>query len=76
MSGRSVRMLCKYGGEALKPRLVNEKWISPAVSKRNAAKLRKRSIIDGTFGSFDQKSGTGWYVNIQYTQNMNYLNQT
>ena len=66
MSQKAIKSLCKYGSEALKPRLVNEKWCSPFISKRNAARIRKRSMIEGTFGSFDPKTGRGWYVVVPY----------
>lgn len=35
-------------------------WYPPALSKRQAAMLRKQAIRDGTYGSFDAEKGTGW----------------
>ena len=63
----AVRNLCKHGVEALKPQLIQNSrtrnpthWNPPAVNKRKAAKLRKRSIREGTYGSFDATTGIGW----------------
>jgi len=56
----SVRKLCLNGGEALKPQFVNQKWRKPALSARQAARIRKTALIDGTYGSFDKETGMGW----------------
>lgn len=59
----AMRHLSKMGVEALKPQRYAEnslKWQRPLVSRRKAADLRKASIIEGTFGSFDSETGKGW----------------
>ena len=62
---RSLKLLAQHGGEALKSRVIMGKYIRPLISKRIAANLRKRAIVDGTFGSFklldkDNKPLGGW----------------
>ena len=57
---RALRMLANYGGAALTPHLERGRYIAPKVSRRVAAGLRKRAIIDGTFGSFSLEQGGGW----------------
>ena len=49
---RSLRLLAQYGADAMKPKVIMGKYIRPLISRRIAAKLRKRAIVDGTFGSF------------------------
>ena len=69
----ALRHLCEKGVEALKPQKVLSKlaqqgfntrnpevWRRPVVSKRVGNVLRKKSIQDGTYGSFDATTGTGW----------------
>lgn len=56
----AARKLCQYGAEALRPQQVNDKWRSPAISKRIAGDLRKKAIRTGTYGSFDSVTGVGW----------------
>lgn len=56
----ALKQLCRHGVEALRPQKVNDKWRKPAVSKRVASDLRKRAIRDGTYGTFDAKTGVGW----------------
>lgn len=55
-----IRKLCKFGEEALKPQFVNERWRPPAVKARQAARIRKVALIEGTYGSFDFETGRGW----------------
>jgi hypothetical protein len=43
--------------QALKPTFVDGCWRKPKLSARNAAKLRKQAIVDGTFGSFSPEKG-------------------
>ena len=62
---RALRILAQHGGEALRPKIVMGRYIPPLISKRVAAKARKRAIVDGTFGSFkllDENGQTrgGW----------------
>ncbi|KAJ1392468.1 hypothetical protein B484DRAFT_459418 [Ochromonadaceae sp. CCMP2298] len=56
---RSIRMLSAYGADALRPSLFKGRYIAPLVSRRIAADLRKRAIIEGTFGDFVANLG-GW----------------
>lgn len=56
---RTVRLLGEHGMAALMPTMKNGKYWSPIVSKRKANVLRKNSIADGTFGTFDPAVG-GW----------------
>ena len=56
----AIRKLCEKGGDALLPQFVNERWRGAAISGRVAALIRKRSLLEGTFGSFDQQTGKGW----------------
>jgi urocanate hydratase len=56
----AVRKLCQLGEDALKPSCVNNKWRSPAVSRRVAADLRKQAQREGTYGTFDSTTGKGW----------------
>mmetsp|Transcript_19012 Transcript_19012/g.27328 ORF Transcript_19012/g.27328 Transcript_19012/m.27328 type:complete len:140 (+) Transcript_19012:92-511(+) len=60
----ALKFLCKHGEAALHPtKLSQSKWKKPLISKRVAADLRKQSIRDGTFGSFDTTTGIGWDPN-------------
>jgi hypothetical protein len=56
---RALRMLNKYGAEALKPSFEGGRYRGPMVKPRVAAMVRKRAIIDGTMGSFNEEKG-GW----------------
>jgi len=63
----AVKRLCQHGVEALKPKLIRDSktrnpthWNPPAINKRKAAVLRKRSVQEGTYGSFDTNTGRGW----------------
>ena len=56
---RSIRLLAIHGQKALEPKIEKGRFHAPLVSKRLAANLRKRSIIEGTFGSFSPIHG-GW----------------
>eukprot|EP01035_Chromulina_nebulosa_P018088 gene18088-23736_t len=56
---RIVALLSKLGADALQPKMVNGRYFGPLVSKRKAADLRKRAIIEGTFGTFSTVFG-GW----------------
>jgi hypothetical protein len=72
----ALRHLCRHGSEALKPQKAateatvvagslvvkppREVWRRPLLSKRVANSIRKCAIQDGTYGSFDSETGTGW----------------
>lgn len=56
----ALRQLCRHGIEALRPQKKNAKWRPPVISKRVAADLRKISIRNGTYGTFDIETGIGW----------------
>jgi hypothetical protein len=58
----ALRHLEKSGAEALLPRKQpdSKNWYKPRISKRVAADLRKKAIREGTFGSFDSTTYTGW----------------
>ena len=63
----AMRKLCQQGVEALKPKLIHNSntrnpthWNPPAINKRRASVMRKKSIQEGTFGSFDATTGKGW----------------
>lgn len=49
---RALRMLAQHGKDALTSRFIAGNYIRPLVPKRIASKLRKRSLVEGTFGSF------------------------
>ena len=57
---RSVRLLAQWGDQALRPALENGKYIAPLIPKRLAANIRKRAIVEGTFGTFSKETGMGW----------------
>ena len=57
---RSVRLLCQHGLKALRPVLERGKYIAPLVPRRLAANIRRRAIVQGTFGSFSSETGVGW----------------
>ncbi|CAM9229772.1 unnamed protein product [Chrysoparadoxa australica] len=56
---RTVDILAKEGMAALRPKRMGGKWHGSAVSNRKAAFVRKRALVDGTFGSFSATKG-GW----------------
>ena len=56
---RSIRLLTQYGVDALRPALVNGRYIGPMIPRRKAADLKKRAIIEGTYGEFTPNVG-GW----------------
>jgi hypothetical protein len=57
----AVRHLINLGEAALRPKKVDEKmWAKPLISKRIANVVRKQAMKDGTFGSFNPQTGTGW----------------
>ena len=71
----ALRHLCRHGENALKSQKVvteavvinnhiakpaREVWRRPKVSKRVANVIRKNAIKNGTYGSFCDKTGTGW----------------
>jgi len=56
---RSVRLLGQFGAAALKKEIKNGQYIKPMISKRIAANIRKRAIVDGTFGQYTPGIG-GW----------------
>mmetsp|Transcript_722 Transcript_722/g.1149 ORF Transcript_722/g.1149 Transcript_722/m.1149 type:complete len:126 (-) Transcript_722:33-410(-) len=55
-----MNRLAKYGAQALRPSLIDGKWVKPLISARRAADLRKQAIIQGTFGKFEAETGKGW----------------
>mmetsp|Transcript_10890 Transcript_10890/g.16747 ORF Transcript_10890/g.16747 Transcript_10890/m.16747 type:complete len:136 (+) Transcript_10890:81-488(+) len=58
---RALRALCQHGEDALRQRIsADGKWHKALVSKRKAAGIRKRAVIDGTFGTFNAETGVGW----------------
>lgn len=56
---RPIRLLTQFGANALKPTIVQGKYFGPMVSRRVAAGIRKRAIVEGTYGSFIPYIG-GW----------------
>ena len=56
---RSLRMLAQYGAAALQPTIERGKYIAPKVSRRVAANVRKRALVEGKFGTFSAEEG-GW----------------
>jgi hypothetical protein len=42
-----AHLLIRLGEEALKPRAVNGVWRPAAISAKNAAKLRKQTLLAG-----------------------------
>ncbi len=56
---RPVRLLAQHGMSALMPQVKNGRYWAPLIPKRKAAVLRKQSIVDGTFGTFNPAIG-GW----------------
>ena len=61
----ALRKLADRGVEALKPQRIMKSedqviWHGPAISNRVAAVLRKTSIKEGTYGSFDAQKLRGW----------------
>lgn len=57
---RALRLLALHGVNALKATVENGRYFGPMISRRKAAMLRKRALIDGTFGSFSIEQGGGW----------------
>ena len=56
---RALRMLAQHGSAALQPSIERGKYIAPKVSRRVAANVRKRALVEGTFGTFSEEKG-GW----------------
>lgn len=56
---RAIRLLAQFGGDALRPTLVNGRYQGPMVKPRVAAMVRKRAHIEGTVGNFCPQFG-GW----------------
>ena len=54
---RALRLLAQHGIDALRPSLINGKYIAPLVSRRIAADVRKKAIVHGTFGQFSLPYG-------------------
>lgn len=57
-----MNRLAKMGAEALKPRKKGIKWYAPLVSRRKANVLRKRALLDGSFGSVVEDPGERYSV--------------
>jgi hypothetical protein len=53
-----VTKLAEHGAAALRPRIINGRWASPIISRRQAADQRKKALIAGTYGSFSLETGT------------------
>lgn len=56
---RIVRLLTNHGSDALKFTVEKGRYVKPLVPKRIAADYRKKTIIEGTFGTFVPNEG-GW----------------
>jgi len=56
---RILQKLGQHGASALQFKVEKGKYIPPMISRRRAANLRKRAIIEGTYGSFSPEFG-GW----------------
>jgi hypothetical protein len=65
----ALKKLATSGSAALKPQLVasadgvgaaGSHWKPPLISSRVASLLRKQSIHEGTYGSFDAETLKGW----------------
>ena len=54
-----VKTISKYGDRALKPFITKDKYYGPLVSRRKQAVMRKKCIINGTYGEFIPNQG-GW----------------
>jgi len=65
-------MLTMYGADALRPSLYKGRYIAPLVSRRVAAGIRKRALIEGTFGSFQANEG-GWDPSWDISKKMFFL---
>ena len=77
----ALRVLNKYGADALKPtRVIDElpskrqRWHSPMVSKRVANTLRKKAIRNGTYGTYDATTGIGWDKSWDINEKGNHTN--
>ena len=56
---RALRLLAQHGVAALRPSLDKGRYIAPMIPRRIAADVRKRAIVQGTYGSFSLPIG-GW----------------
>mmetsp|Transcript_16843 Transcript_16843/g.33540 ORF Transcript_16843/g.33540 Transcript_16843/m.33540 type:complete len:139 (+) Transcript_16843:208-624(+) len=56
----AIKKLIKFGDAALRPQLVNGRWRKPQIPPRYAARIRKDSIVSGTYGAFCGETGVGW----------------
>lgn len=56
---RALRLLAQHGVAALRPSLEKGRYIAPMIPRRIAADVRKRAIVQGTYGSFSLPIG-GW----------------
>mmetsp|Transcript_26133 Transcript_26133/g.29893 ORF Transcript_26133/g.29893 Transcript_26133/m.29893 type:complete len:144 (+) Transcript_26133:262-693(+) len=56
----AIKFLKQHGEDALKGRKFGDRWRKPLVSRRKAADIRKRALVEGTYGSFCSETGTGW----------------
>jgi len=56
---RIIKTITEFGESAMKPLITKNKYYGPLVSRRNQADLRKRSIVEGTYGQFIPNVG-GW----------------
>jgi hypothetical protein len=69
---RTIRNLAIHGVSAFKPTVIKGYYQCALVKPRAAAHLRKRSVIDGSYGSFDPRRG-GWNPEWDTHKNMYFL---
>ena len=69
---RVIRQLAQHGIEALKPNLSSGRYQGPMVSPRRAAVVRKRAIIEGTYGTFCPYFG-GWLPEWDKPRKMDFI---
>ena len=69
---RVIRQLAQHGIEALKPNLSSGRYQGPMVSPRKAAVVRKRAIIEGTYGTFCPYFG-GWLPEWDKQRKMDFI---
>jgi hypothetical protein len=56
---QAIRKLAQFGVAALRPTIANGRYSGPMVKPRVAAMVRKRALVEGTYGSFCNQFG-GW----------------
>lgn len=70
---RKIRQLSELGADALRPTITKGRYAGPMISRQTAAKLRKRALVEGTYGEFNplygkntQDSAFIYYYMIKY----------